>query len=51
MSEMVSTKGIAKGGNFLLPLDSCKINMEQHYTKPEAWLGFRCVCEIVDCDL
>lgn len=48
VSEMVSTKGIAKGGNFLLPLDSCKINMEQHYTKPEAWLGFRCICEIVN---
>ncbi len=48
VSEMVSTKGIAKGGNFLLPLDSCKIRMEQHYTKPEAWLGFRCVCEMVE---
>jgi formylglycine-generating enzyme required for sulfatase activity len=48
VSEMVSTKGIAKGGNFLLPLDSCKIKLEQHYTEPEAWLGFRCVCEIVN---
>lgn len=47
VSEMVSSKGIAKGGNFLLPLDSCKIKMEQHYTKPEVWLGFRCVCEII----
>ena len=36
VSEMVAEKGIAKGGNFILPLDSCKINMEQHYTKPEA---------------
>ena len=48
VSEMVSTKDIAKGGNFLLPLDSYQIKMEQHYTKPEAWLGFRCVCEIVN---
>jgi formylglycine-generating enzyme required for sulfatase activity len=47
VSEMTATKGIAKGGNFLLPLDSCKINMQQTYINPEAWLGFRCVCEIV----
>lgn len=46
VSEMTFTKGIAKGGNFLLPLDSCKLSKEQHYLKPEAWLGFRCVCEI-----
>ncbi len=47
VSEMTATKGVAKGGDFLLPLDSCKINMHQTYTKPEVWLGFRCVCEIV----
>ena len=47
VSEMTATKGVAKGDNFLLPLDSCKINGQQIYIKPEAWLGFRCVCEIV----
>ena len=47
VSEMTATKGIAKGGNFLLPLDDCTIKGEQHYTKAAAWLGFRCVCEIV----
>lgn len=47
VSEITATKGIAKGGNFLLPLDSCTAKSYQTYTKPEVWLGFRCVCEIV----
>ncbi len=48
LSEMVAEKNIAKGGNFLLPLDSCKIRIDHLYTKPEAWLGFRLVCEIIE---
>ncbi len=48
VSEMIATKGVAKGGNFNLILDSCKIKNEQYYTKPEAWLGFRCICEIIN---
>lgn len=48
VSEMVVEKGIAKGGNFLLPLDSCKIILQQTYTQTEPWLGFRCICEIVN---
>ncbi|MFY7965730.1 MAG: formylglycine-generating enzyme family protein [Chitinophagaceae bacterium] len=47
VSEMTTDRGIAKGGNFLLPIEKCKIKSEQHYAKPQAWLGFRCVCEIV----
>ena len=47
VSEITATKGIAKGGNFLLPLDSCIVKGYQAYTKPEVWLGFRCVCEVV----
>lgn len=47
VSEMVATKGTAKGGNFLLPIDSCKIILQQTYTQAEPWLGFRCICEIV----
>lgn len=43
LAEMVSEKGIAKGGSFIHPLDSCKISLDQHYDKPEVWLGFRCV--------
>ncbi len=48
VSEMVSEKGIAKGGNFSSPLEQCKIKAQQTYTKSEAWLGFRCVCEVLD---
>jgi formylglycine-generating enzyme required for sulfatase activity len=43
LSEMLSEKGTAKGGSFVHPLDSCKIVLNQHYEKPEVWLGFRCV--------
>jgi formylglycine-generating enzyme required for sulfatase activity len=48
ISEMISEKGIAKGGNYNLPLEKCKISEQQTYTKPEAWLGFRCICEVID---
>ncbi len=48
VSEMTATKGISKGGNFTLTLEESKIKNKQHYTKPEVWLGFRCVCEIVN---
>jgi formylglycine-generating enzyme required for sulfatase activity len=48
LSEMISEKGIAKGGNYTLPLEKCKVTEQQIYTKPEAWLGFRCVCEVID---
>ncbi len=48
VSEMISEKGIAKGGNYNSFLEECKIQNQQSYTKPEAWLGFRCVCEVKD---
>jgi formylglycine-generating enzyme required for sulfatase activity len=43
VAEMISEKGLAKGGSFVHPLDSCKISINQNYSKPEMWLGFRCV--------
>lgn len=43
VAEMISEKGIAKGGSFIHPLDSCRISIDQHYERPEVWLGFRCV--------
>jgi hypothetical protein len=46
VSEMVVEEGIAKGGNFQLPLDSCRVLARQYYTKQEAWLGFRCVATV-----
>jgi hypothetical protein len=43
VSEMTSTKGIAKGGNYSTFANQCNIDSVQNYTKPEKWLGFRCV--------
>lgn len=47
VSEMVAEKGIAKGGSFEHKLEDCKIINNQYYTKPERWLGFRCVAVIL----
>jgi formylglycine-generating enzyme required for sulfatase activity len=47
VSEIVAEKGIAKGGNYSLPLEQCKIIEQQNYTRPAARLGFRCICEVV----
>ena len=43
VAEMVFEKGIAKGGSFYHQLDSCKILIDQNYSDPQMWLGFRCV--------
>ncbi len=48
VSEMVAEKGISKGGHFNLFIEDCKIKNDRIYNYPECWLGFRCVCEIVD---
>lgn len=46
VAEFVSEKGIAKGGSWAHSLEQSAIYNRQAYTKPDAWLGFRCVCEI-----
>ena len=46
VSEMVSEPGISKGGSWLTPLEDCRVGKDQIYAKPQAWLGFRCVCLI-----
>ncbi len=43
VSEMTSVKGISKGGNFKLYANKCHPDSIQFYTKPEIWLGFRCI--------
>ena len=48
VSEMVEEKGISKGGNFNLYVDDCKVKNQQKYASPQCWLGFRCVCEILE---
>ncbi len=43
VAEMTSEKGIAKGGSYINYAKQCHPDSVQHYTKPEAWLGFRCI--------
>ncbi|NQX97406.1 MAG: SUMF1/EgtB/PvdO family nonheme iron enzyme [Flavobacteriales bacterium] len=42
-SEMTSTEGVAKGGSYFHYANQSLKGIENHYTKPETWLGFRCV--------
>ncbi len=44
VSEMVSEKGICKGGSWRSMPEQCRIGKEETYDKPTAWIGFRCVC-------
>jgi formylglycine-generating enzyme required for sulfatase activity len=43
VSEMTATKGESKGGNYRIAAIEGRIDSTQHYTKPEVWLGFRCI--------
>jgi len=42
-AEMTSVKGIAKGGSYFHNANESLKGKNNLYTKPEAWLGFRCV--------
>ncbi len=46
VSEMVAEKGISKGGGWRNNLEECRVGKDAGYTKPTAWLGFRCVCVV-----
>lgn len=46
VAEMINVEGISKGGSWAHDLESSQIKKRQHYKKPEAWLGFRCACEV-----
>jgi formylglycine-generating enzyme required for sulfatase activity len=46
VAEMVSEKGICKGGGWRNLLEECRAGKDIPYTQPTAWLGFRCVCVI-----
>lgn len=47
VAELTSTRGIAKGGSFFHSLHESNYIQQQTYSKPEKWLGFRCVAVIV----
>jgi formylglycine-generating enzyme required for sulfatase activity len=46
VSEMVLEKGISKGGSWRHRLEQCRVGKDIPYEKPNAWLGFRCVCVV-----
>lgn len=46
VAEMVSEKGICKGGGWKNMVDECRPGKDAGYTKPTAWIGFRCVCVV-----
>lgn len=49
VAEMVQEKGIAKGGSFQHYYeDIVPTNKDLSYENPTRWLGFRCVCEVVE---
>jgi hypothetical protein len=43
VAEMTSQKGIAKGGSYFHYAKESYSTVNNNYTKPELWLGFRCV--------
>jgi hypothetical protein len=45
VAEMTSIKGIAKGGSYVHPANESFATINNPYTKPELWLGFRCFAE------
>jgi formylglycine-generating enzyme required for sulfatase activity len=46
VSEMVSEQGISKGGSWRHTFENCRPGKNIPYSKPESWLGFRCVCVV-----
>ena len=48
VSEMVQERGIAKGGDWYHCLQQCRVKANTSYDAPAAWLGFRCVAELVE---
>lgn len=46
VAEMTNQKGIAKGGSWINNPNEITVEKEITYTKPTAWLGFRCVAEL-----
>jgi len=47
VAEMTSEKGVAKGGSWSHKPEEVSVETEFNYEKPESWLGFRCVCDVL----
>ncbi|MBO3698217.1 SUMF1/EgtB/PvdO family nonheme iron enzyme [Roseivirga sp. E12] len=48
VAEMTSEEGIAVGGSWYGPNEKANYQQTFEYTSPEAWLGLRCIFEIID---
>lgn len=48
VAEMTAEKGVAMGGSWQAGNDTNKFDKEFSYDSPEAWLGFRCIFEIIN---
>ena len=48
VAEMTSERGIAMGGSWRLANQESKYDREFNYAVPSAWLGFRCIFEIIE---
>lgn len=46
IAEMISEKGVAKGGSFRDSYDDFNIKTNINYDRPQEWLGFRCICVV-----
>lgn len=46
VAEMTSQKGVAKGGSYQQTFEECNPSNSLTYSKPERWLGFRCMCKV-----
>ena len=46
VAEMVQEQGQAKGGSWHHAAHESKIKSCIPYDRPQAWLGFRCICEV-----
>ena len=47
VAELISEKGIAKGGSFIHSMKESYYKNRIAYNAPDYWLGFRCICEIL----
>lgn len=47
VAEMINKKGVAKGGSYIHSISDSYYTKRINYYKPEYWLGFRCVCEVL----
>lgn len=47
VAEMTAEEGIAMGGSWQAPNADNRFDLKFNYDAPEAWLGFRCIFEIL----